>query len=46
MAKKEPKTFRGVLRKGMTGDGRKKSPAEKLVEEACGKVKKQVKKKK
>ncbi len=36
MTKKEPKTIRGNERKLLTGDGRKKSPAEKLVEEAFG----------
>ena len=36
MAKKGPKTPRGIERKLLTGDGRKKSPAEKLVDEAFG----------
>jgi hypothetical protein len=45
MAKKEPKTLKGIQRKLATGDGRKKSPAEKFVEEAFGIKEKQVKKK-
>lgn len=43
MAKKEPKTMRGIQRKLMTGDGRKKSSVEKFIEGALGKEK-QVKK--
>ena len=43
MAKKEPKTMRGIGRKILTGDGRKKSPAEKLVDEAFGIKKKRYK---
>lgn len=46
MAKKGPKTPRGIERKLLTGDGRKKSPAEKLVDEAFGIKEKQVKRKK
>ena len=30
MPKKEPETMRGIERKLLTGNGRKKSPAEKL----------------
>jgi len=35
-SQKGPKTLRGWKRKLMTGDSRKKHPAEKLVEEAFG----------
>ncbi|MDE4908539.1 hypothetical protein L0665_07960 [Methanogenium marinum] len=31
MASREPKTLRGVMRKGETGDGRKKTHLEKLM---------------
>jgi hypothetical protein len=50
---KGPKTLRGMMRKGITGDGRKSTPMEKAVKEAnkvveetfFGKRKKQRKKK-
>ena len=46
MGKKGPKTMKGIQRKLATGDGRKKSPAEKFLEESLGIKEKKVKKKK
>ncbi len=46
MTKKEPTTLKGRERKRMTGDGRKRTPVENLVEGAFGIKKKKVKKNK